>query len=365
MQLTTVENSETNSDIHSISDQSLVSVIIVNYNGKDHLSRCIDSLISTTDAEIIVVDNASSDDSAELVENNYPEIKLIRSKINVGFGEANNLGVGESHGHYLAFLNPDTIVEPGWLYALISTLENNSKAGLATSKILLLNNPDTINTCGNDLHLSGLTLCRGMGLPSSTYTVPVKVSAISGAAFIIQRNLFNALGGFDPDFFLYMEDTDLSLRARLAGYSCLSIPQSVVYHDYSLRFGPQKTYYQERNRYLVLLKIYKWPTLLVLSPALLLAELVTWGFSVTRDRNRLENKIKAYAWIVRNWRDIMAKHRQTQSLRTVRDRDLLLGTTHRLDYAQTGAGTLPRLAGCIFDPLFYLLRGLTLALVWW
>lgn len=363
--MTLFSNPAISTKLSTISGQPLVSVIIVNYNGRDHLASCIESLSSTTEAEIIVVDNTSSDGSAELVESHYPDIELIRSKDNLGFGEGNNLGVCESQGRFLAFLNPDTNVEPGWLDTLVSALETNPQAGLATSKILLLENPDTINTCGNDLHLTGLTLCRGMGSPRSTFTEPAEVSAISGAAFVIHRKLFEALGGFDPDFFLYMEDTDLSLRARLAGYRCLSVPNSVVYHDYSLCFGPQKTYHQERNRYLMLLKIYKWPTLLVLSPALLLAELVTWGFSLSRDRSQLENKIKAYSWVIRNWGEIMAKRRQTQALRTVRDRDLLLGTTHRLDYAQTGKGFLPRLAGWIFDPLFYLLRGLTLALVWW
>jgi len=192
-----------------------------------------------------------------------------------------------------------------------------------------------------------------------------EVSAISGAAFIIRRNLFEALGEFDPDFFLYMEDTDLSLRARMAGSHCLYVPDSVVYHDYSLNFSSQKTFYQERNRYLMLLKIFKWPTLLVLSPALLLAELITWGFSLSRDRNHLGNKFKAYAWIIHNWGKIMAKRRRTQLMRTVKDRALLRVMTHRLDYNQTGPGFLTRLANWVLNPLFYLLRGFVLTFVWW
>ena len=92
-----------------------------------------------------------------------------------------------------------------------------------------------------------------------------------------------------------MEDTDLSWRARLAGYRCLYVPTSIVYHEYTLRFGPRKIFYQERNRYLMLLKGAHWATLLVLLPALLLAEVVTWGFVLAQDRRRLANKARAYA----------------------------------------------------------------------
>jgi GT2 family glycosyltransferase len=341
------------------------SVIIVNYNGREHLTRCLESLEHTTYAEIIVVDNTSSDGSAEFVASTYPDVQLIRSQSNLGYGQGNNLGASKSQSRYLVFINPDTVAEPGWLESLVSALGANPRAGLATPKILLLEQPETINTCGNNLHLTGLTLCRGMSFPGSAFTQPARVSAISGAAFIIRRDLFEALGGFDPDFFLYMEDTDLSLRARLVGYHCLNVPDSVVYHDYALRFGPKKTFYQERNRYLMLLKNYRWLTLLVLSPALLLAEIVTWGFSLTRDRDHLHNKFKSYVWVIKNWGAIMARRHETQSLRNVRDRDLLLNTTHRLEYAQTGEGFLSRISSWIFDPLFYLLRGFALFLVWW
>ena len=164
---------------------------------------------------------------------------------------AANVGVRSSSGNYLAFLNPDTVVEPGWLDALIAALEADPRAGLATAKILLLDDPARINTCGCDVHYTGLTLCRGMGMGRSALTDPVDVSAVSGAAFVIRRDLFEALSGFDAAYFLYMEDTDLSWRARLAGYSCLYVPTSFVYHDYSLRFGPKKAFYEELHLFSV------------------------------------------------------------------------------------------------------------------
>jgi hypothetical protein len=138
-----------------------------------------------------------------------------------------------------------------------------------------------------------------------------------------------------------------------------------VYHDYSLRFGPRKTFYQERNRYLMLLKNLRWRTLLVLLPALLLAEAVTWGFVLLRDRRRAANKWRAYAWIMRHWSEVMASRRHVQAVRKGSDRDLVACCTHRLDFEQTRDGIVARLAQLLFDPLFSVLHRLALALIWW
>jgi len=344
-----------------------VSVIVVSYHSQPYLHTCLSSLLNetTTDVEIIVVDNASRDGSARYVEQTFPEVKLIRSPANLGFGGAANLAVQQSQGRYLAFLNPDTTVEPGWLAEIIRVLEANPAAGLATPKIVLMDDPQRINTCGNDLHFSGLTLCRGLGAQRDAYRDVTEVSAVSGAAFVMRRDLCEALGGFDEAFFLYMEDTDLSWRARLAGYRCLCVPSSVVQHDYSLRFGPRKVFYQERNRYQMWLKGWHWGTWCALLPVLLLAEAVTWVYVLLRQPRQAGNKLRAYAWIVRHWAEIMARRRQTQALRRVRDRELLTDCTWRLDYGQFDRGALGRAARAVLDPLFFVLHRMALAWVRW
>jgi GT2 family glycosyltransferase len=339
------------------------SVIVVSHNHRHQLGRCLASLAATTEAELILVDNASSDGSADFVDENFPNVRIIRNETNRGFGGASNLGASQAVGEYLAFLNPDTTIEPGWLDALIGALEADPLAGLATSKILLLNDPERINTCGNDTHITGLTLCRGMGAEHGDLRELEEVNAVSGAAFVLRRELFQELGGFDETFFLYMEDTDLSWRARLAGLRCLCVPSSVVLHDYALRFGPHKTFFQERNRYLMLLKSLRWRTLLVLLPALLLGEIVTWGFSLLCDRRRLGNKLRAYYWVLGNWQRVMAERRRTQELRQVCDRDLLETNVTRLGFEQTGQGLAARIAHLLFDPLFAILRQLALVLL--
>lgn len=349
-------------------DQALrASVIIVNYNGKEMLLDCLESVKRSLprDCELIVVDNASSDGSASAIETQFSDVMLIRSETNCGFGAGNNLGVRSSRGKYLAFLNPDTLVESGWLDALLAPFDVNDRAGLVTARILLADQPDRINACGNSVHLTGLTLCRGMGQPREALDQPGEVDAVSGAAFAIRRELFDTLGGFDEDTFLYMEDTDLSLRARLAGWRCLYAPDSIVLHYYRLKMTPLKVFYQERNRYLMLLKSLRFATFVVLIPAQLLAEVISWGFVLLSDRANFRNKLRAYQWVIVNWTVIMRKRKLTQSLRQVTDRELLLHTGFRLDFRQTNQGRIAMLAQIIFTPLFFVLRLMTLTVVWW
>lgn len=335
-------------------ESTRASIIIVGYNSQEDLPRCLASLKETVTAadEVIVVDNASQDGTSQALEAHFPWVRVVRSPENLGFGGGNNLGAREAQGRYLAFLNPDTTVAPGWLDALLAALEADPTAGLATAKILLLQDPERINACGNDIHISGLTLCRGAGAPSTAFTHTETVGAVSGAAFAIRRTLFDTLGGFDPAFFMYMEDTDLSLRARLAGYRCLFVPEAVVYHRYQLRFGPRKTFYQERNRYLMLLKNLRWRTLLALLPALLLAEVVTWGFVLLLERKNMGNKVRAYGWVARHWAEIIYERQWVQSLRCETDHVLLNEWIHRLDFEQADDGPVGRLAYRVFTPLF-------------
>ena len=343
------------------------SIIIVNYNAGEKLLRCLSGVVTSTAAntEIIVVDNASTDNAADVIELDFPQVILIRSETNLGFGAGCNLAARRAVGTHLVFLNPDTTVEDGWLGALIRPLQQDASVGLVTGKIVLASEPSRINTCGNTVHITGIAMCRGLGLPRDEMNDQAEVAAVSGAAFAIRRPLFALLDGFDEAMFLYMEDTDLSWRARLAGWRILYAPESVVRHYYSLKMTPLKVFYQERNRYLMLLKTLRWPTLFALLPTQVLAEIVTWAFVLLRDRGNLSNKVRAYVWVFRNWAEIMGKRKAAQSVRTTPDRELLRQTDFRIAFDQAGAGLIASLARYVLDPVFLLLRAVTLALVWW
>ena len=341
------------------------SIITVNTNEKHRMLLYMPSVWAARgNFEVIIADNSSTDGSVEWVRENFPQTRVIDNGGNLGFAGGNNNGARHARADILVFLNPDTTVEPDWLEELLKPF-GDLTVGCATSKILLMAEPQKLNTCGNDVHISGLTLCRGMGQPRWLFPNTEEVAAVSGAAFAIRREIFEQMGGFNESLFIYLEETALSLETWLRGWRCIYTPASVVHHDYALRFGLRKTLFQERNRYLMLLQLYRWPTLLLLVPTLLLAEVVTWGFVITRDRKNWTNKFKAYAGVFKNWGALRAKRALNQSQRKVKDRVLLERTTHALDFGQVEQGGLSRLAAGVFNPLFWLLRKLTLFLVRW
>jgi GT2 family glycosyltransferase len=341
------------------------SVITVNTNERHRLEVYLPSVFASRgNFEVIISDNGSADGSVEFIELSFPNARVVRNGRNLGFAAANNRAAKISKRDILVFINPDTAVHPDWLYYLIQPFEDR-RVGLTTSKILLMSDPEKINTCGNAMHLTGLTLCRGAGASKDLYDDMDEVDAVSGAGFAIRRELFETLGGFDEDFFIYMEETDLSLRARLNGWKCIYAPRSIILHDYELRFGPNKVLYQERNRYMMLLKNLKWRTLLTLLPAYLLAEVVTWGFVISSDRANWRNKFRAYHWLVANWRTILNKRKETQRLRKVTDRELLKDVGSRLDYRQVAPGSVAILADWIFTPMFVVIRTMKRLVVWW
>lgn len=346
-----------------LADLPAVSVIIVSHNGQRHLRECLPSVCGQDypDFQVLVVDNGSSDGSAGFVESEFPSVKVIMNEVNLGFGRANNAGAKQATGEYLAFLNQDTVVEPRWLSGLVSALEEHPEAALATPKILLSTEPAKINACGNQSHYTGLSFCRGAGQPADSFSALEKVNAVSGAAFVIRSDVFHELRGFDEDFFLYMEDIDLSWRARLCGHSCIYVPDSIVLHDYALTFGPDKSYFQERNRWLMLLKNLRWRTIALLLPALLLSEFITWGWIVVRDTRNIDNKARAYGWIMRNWRAVGKSRSQVQAQRCVTDRDLIRECESTLAYGQLAGGAIVGAARLVFDPFLTLFRS---ALLW-
>jgi GT2 family glycosyltransferase len=330
------------------------SIILVGHNHRTELLRCLAGLGS--EDEIIVVDNGSRDGTVEAVRRACPGVRVIESQRNLGFGGGANLGAAAARGELLVFLNPDTVVTPGWLAALAQALAEDPTAGLVTPQIRLWRQPERINACGADVHLSGLTLCRGLGEDATGYQTPAEVAAVSGAAFAIRRELFRTLGGFDETFYLYMEDVDLSWRARLAGYRCLYVPEAVVYHHYRPRLGPRKVFRLERNRYRMLLKILGGRTLLQLVPALLLAEVVTWAYVLRHRPAAAPAKLLAYGAVLAGGRSLVRARCVVQAGRLLGDDVLLATTVGRLAYEQVDGGAAARLGRGVVDPLFLRLQ---------
>lgn len=277
----------------------VVSIIVVGYNSRRHLERCFSALRRTQypgNIEQIFVDNQSCDDSVAFMQQHYPEVVVVPAGQNLGYAGGNNLGAARASGSMLVFLNPDTEVDPNWLIRLIQPVLEQPEIGLTTSKVLMMSDRSTINTCGNEVSFAGITWCRGAGCRSDEFVVDSDVSAVSGCAFAIRRQLFEELGGFDERFFMYLEDTDLSWRARVAGYRCRYVADSIVYHDYHLDLTPWKIGLIEQNRYRMLGKHLSLRGIVGLAPALISAEVLTWGYALLRGPRSVLAKARATAW---------------------------------------------------------------------
>jgi GT2 family glycosyltransferase len=209
--------------------------------------------------------------------------------------------------------------------------------------------PDRINTCGNSVHFTGFGSLRGWMASADALNETCDVPSVSGAAFAVRRSLYNTLGGFDESFFpAYVEETDLCWRAQLAGYTCRYVPDSIIYHDYKLDFRPDKYFWLERNRCQMLLKNLRWPTLLLLIPALLLAD----GELGVRVLNGMKH-IRQTAQLRLDHHTLAADRRARRGVRQIRQVAIVIfyELLARLAFGQAGSGATAKNNG--FDPLFF------------
>lgn len=236
----------------------LVSVIIPNWNGARLLPACLDSLRAQTlgSHEVIVVDNASADNSAALVKNDYPEVRLIAMPRNRLFAGAANEGIRQARGDVIALLNNDTEADPRWLEALCEALDRHPEVGFCASKMLLFDRRNVINSAGDFYGLDGVPGNRGVWEQDvGQYDEEAYVFGACGGAAAYRRAMLEDIGLFDEDLVAYCEDVDLNFRAQLAGYRCLFVPSAIVYHRLSATGrGPIASYYCGRNFIAVLAK---------------------------------------------------------------------------------------------------------------
>ena len=226
----------------------IASIIIVTYDNENDITNCINSILSQSfdTYEIIIVDNSQNDRTINVVKKNFPFVKVIKNKENLGYGAGNNIGVESAKGEYIVILNPDTVVAQNWIMELLNPIIKNDRI-ITTSKILTKDG-STINTCGNIIHLSGLGFTRGYAMKPDAYPNKEFVGEFSGCSFAIKKSIYQEIGGFDKNIFLYHDDVDFSIRAQLKGINILYVPNSIVFHDYELTVSPQKIYFLEKGR---------------------------------------------------------------------------------------------------------------------
>ena len=255
-------------------------VVVPNWNGADRIRACLDSLrAQTLKPEIVVVDNGSADDSVEVIEKNYQGVHLIRHSHNKGFAGGVNAGIRyamEQDADYVALLNNDAVADKDWLKNLVSFLDKNPQAGIATSKICD-SDKTHLDSTGDLYTIWGLPFPRGRGEEYTTkYDKDTWVFGASGGASLYRTKMLEEIGLFDEDFFAYYEDVDISFRAQLAGWKVGYEPKAVVFHEIGATSATIKgfTAYQTlKNLPLLLWKNVPWPLMRRIWPRLVIAYL--------------------------------------------------------------------------------------------
>jgi len=308
-----------------------VSIIVVNFNGKELLKLCLTSLLTTNypNFEVIVVDNASTDGSVESIQKLFgscPYVRIVENRENSGHAEGCNIGARVAKGRYLVFLDSDTELKAeNWLWELVKVMESDESIGLAQAKVVLAEDKRRLDYVCVAIDALG-TWAATYGLKEDKLKENFEVLAASSGCCIVRREVFNEVGGFDPDYFIYDDDTDLSLRARLLGCKILLVPSAVIVHHGSVLRGiNQRTvYHSAKNRMCTMLKNYElrnlWWRFLVLS---FLMSIVSVGFLVLKRFNEAKATMKGLLSSVTGFRKIWIKRLLMQSKRRVRDVELI------------------------------------------
>ena len=253
-------------------DKHLVSVIILNWNGRAFLDDCLRSLKHQTysNYEIILVDNGSQDDSVQLINTHYSDmLRLIQLPENRGFAGGNNVGLREARGLYIALLNNDTEADRNWLHSLVQCMNSDEKIGMVGSKVMNYYKRDEIDNTGHLIYPDGLNRGRGrLEKDFGQFETTEEILFPSGCAALYKKKMFDEIGGFDETFFAYGDDTDIGLHGRYLGYKAIFCPKAVVYHKYSGTTGSyseKKAFFVERNRVWILVKYFS-ARFILLSP---------------------------------------------------------------------------------------------------
>lgn len=311
-----------------------VSIIVLNYNGIKFLEDCFTSLgkVVYPNYEVIMVDNASHDESVAYVTKNFPEVKVLCNQENMGFAAGNNRGARTAKGKYLFFLNNDTKVKPDFLNFLVEVAERDPAIGICACKILTFegNEEAAINyTCeGQDVGCTGRSsdIYGWQGWKGPVFFA-------EGSALFIRRDIFDQLGGFDERHFIFLEDLDLAWRTQLLGFKIKAVPQAQIYHfaggTVTGGRGRKKVfisnirrrYLGEKNQLRNILKNYSFGSLLTILPRYLALNILEMSYLVITGKFEVlwHAYIKAHLWNMRNLNNTLRERRRVQSMRKISD----------------------------------------------
>ncbi len=298
----------------------LVSVVVLAYGDEPWLVESVESALASqdVDVEVVVVDNGARE-SMEAVRDLYPRIKIVSPGRNTGFAGGVNLGVAHSSGQVICMLNSDAHVAPDTIARLAERVLE--KDGIAGALILLDDQPDTINSAGNPLHILGLSWAGMLGRPRSEAPAEGDFASASGACMAITRQHWDRMGGFPEEYFAYHEDLDLSWRTRQVGLPVTVLADAPCWHHYEYGRTSIKHYLLERNRLLFLLTCHEGRTLAALALPLLGLEIAMLALAVAQGWGG--QKLKGWWWLLTHPGTVTRRRRIVQAARKVPDADLI------------------------------------------
>lgn len=319
-------------------EKPLVSLVIVNHNAKEYSELCLNSVLNSDypNFEIIIVDNGSEDGSLEFfreISKSKPNINVIRNEENRGPSAARNQGIEKAKGKYVAFLDNDTTVHPLWLNEAIKVFESNSKIGACQCKLILLGTDNVIDSVGEYLGQFGFlvhVVTPGEEKDVGQYDNITEIFAAKSAGMIARKDVLNKIGGFDDDFFIYAEESDLCWRVWLQGYRVVLIPNSIVYH----KFGLSSKVLQEKIDYLIkfhgtknhittLMKNLEFKNLQKILPIHISMWMgIALFFLVKRQSKSVKWIFQGIIWNLTNCRNTVKKRRIVQANRTMKDEEI-------------------------------------------
>lgn len=309
----------------------LVSIILVNWNGRDVLGNCLESLtkLSYPNLEIVLVDNGSTDNSYKLLSKfKFPKKLLIRNRKNLGFAQGNNIGYKKSSGEFVLLLNNDTVVVPDFLDKLVAQISKYKTIGVVQPKIRIMDDPSLLDSIGSYLTRTGFLQHFGYLQKDNTkFDKPRFVFSAKGACMLIRRSIIEKVGLFDPDYGSYLEDTDFCWRVWLLGYKILYWPDAEILHKVGFSSKRQNqvfvNYHSFKNRIATLYKNLSLTNLVTIGGLHLLILLMLCMYYLLT--LRIENSklvISAINYNFKNWQKLVIKRNVVQRFRTKSDKQL-------------------------------------------
>tara|TARA_B110000438_G_C15744118_1_gene619890 strand:+ start:277 stop:1332 length:1056 start_codon:yes stop_codon:yes gene_type:complete len=317
----------------SFTDDSFVSIVILNYNGIEYVEKCLESVYKTVGCkfEVILIDNASTDDSQLICKQKFPQIRLFQNNVNLAMA-ARNIGIDNALGKYIVFLDSDATVDPYWLQNLIKSYLTHGE-GLYQGKILEMDNTSVIGSSGNLLNIFGFGFARGNDEKDvGQYEKFTQISFPVGACLFSSLDVIKKIGNFDESNLLYLmyDDVDYGWKSLIFGIPSFYEPTSIVYHpgSTSSKLDSHKMFLLERNRWICIFSFYSTKTIVKIFPLIIIIEFGIFLFLLTKGMGLA--KIKSFFSILKMSGSIRQRKIQLNKKRKFTDSESIINFVNEI-----------------------------------